>query len=281
MSRQGPDFPDIKKLNAELFSNVDPKDIKDFSYLEHVQKNCMEQVNSFSCYVTILLGKEPKISWRHNTANHFGLMNLQYEDLLGLIHPSWRFTYINYSKAIYEVAFKYADLFKQNGATGSRQLPMRHRSGQYYWYHQVSVKVADDGNNIAAHLNYYQQSTPYEAQLPAMPQMATSGEVNKLGMKELNRLGLEFLPDYLSQFLPDTQVKFMLQYRKIVFEYDGKKIPKRELLQLLDDVDTLENINKLKQRIRGNIKDYFQHPFLDSAYGLALWLNRYFPFQNS
>jgi hypothetical protein len=277
MSRQSPSFPDIKAFNAKLFSDIDPKDIKDFSYLDRVQQNCIEQVNPFSCYVTIMLGKEPKITWRHNTANHFGLMDLQFEELIGLVHPSWRYTFMNYGKVMYEVAFKYGDLFMQNGATASRLLPMRHRSGKYYWYHQISVKVADNGENVAAHLNYYQQSTPYDSQLPAMPQMATSGEVNKLGMKELNRLALEFLPDFLGQILSEAQVKFMLQYREIIHENGGEKQVKGGVLPLIDDVDTLENLNKIKQRIRGKVKDYFQHPSLDSAHAFALWLNRYFP----
>jgi hypothetical protein len=277
MSRQSPSFPDIKAFNAKLFSDIDPKDINDFSYLDRVQQNCMEQVNPFSCYVTIMLGKEPKITWRHNTANHFGLMNIQFEELIGLIHPSWQYAFINYGKVMYEVAFKYGELFMQNGATASRLLPMRHRSGKYYWYHQISVKVADNGENVAAHLNYYQQSTPYDSQLPAMPQMATSGEVNKIGMRELNRLALEFLPDFLGQILSEAQVKFMLQYREIIHENGGEKQVKGGLLPLLEDVDTLENLNKLKQRIRGKVKDYFQHPSLDSAHSFALWLNRYFP----
>ncbi|WP_157472108.1 hypothetical protein [Neolewinella persica] len=276
MSKQGPDFPDIKKLTAVLFKNIDPNDIEDFEYLEHVQRNCTEQVNPFACYITILLSKEPRVTWRHNTESHFGLVDLQFEDLIGLMHPSWRFMYLNYGEALYKVAFKHRDLFMQKG-TAARQLPMRHRSGKYYWYHQVSVKVADNGETLAAHLNYYQQSSPYEAQLPAMPQMTSAGDISKVCMKELNRLGLELLPEYLSQFLPETQVKFMLQYRKIVFENEGKKQVKGGVLHLIDEVDTLENLNKLKQRIRLNVIDYFQHPSLDSAHGLALWLNLYFP----
>ncbi|WP_020568610.1 hypothetical protein [Neolewinella persica] len=280
MSQQNPDFPDIRKINAELFSNLDSNDIKDFEYLKQVQQNCMEQVNPFTCYVTILLGKDPKITWRHNTANHFGLVDLQFEDLIGLVHPSWRFLYVNSAKVIYEVAYKYRNIFMQKGSTAVRQLPLRHRSGQYYWYHQVSVKVADDGDSLAAQINYYQQSTPYEAQLPTMPQMATSGEVNKVGMKELNRLTLEFLPDFLGQFLSDAQVKFMLQYRKVLFESGGKKQVQGGLLKRLDEVDTLDNLKKLKQRIRLNVTDYFQHPSLDSAYGLGLWLNYCFPLES-
>lgn len=278
MSQQPLDFRDVIKINAKLFADLDPDGIKDYEYVERVQQNCVEQINPFTCYATLLLGKEPKVIWRHNTGKHFGLVNLQFEDLIGLVHPSWRFSYINYGKAIYEVAFKYNDLFMQKGATAVRQLPMRHRSGKYYWYHQVSVKVADDGDNITAHLNYYQQSTPYAAQLPAMPQMATSGGVNRVGMRELNRLGLEFLPAFLGQFLPDTQVKFMLQYRKVLFENGGKKQVQGGLLKRIDDVDSLDNLNKLKQRVRLNVKNYFQHPSLDSAYGLGLWLNRFFPF---
>lgn len=277
MSRQSPSFPDIKEFNAKLFSDIDPKDISDFSYLNRVQQNCVEQVNPFSCYVTIMLGKEPQITWRHNTANHFGLMNIQFEELIGLIHPSWRYAFLKYGQVMYEVAFKYGELFMQNGATASRLLPMRHRSGKYYWYHQISVKVADNGENVAAHLNYYQQSTPYGSQLPAMPQMATSGEVNKVGMKELNRLALEFLPEFLGQILSEAQVKFMLQYREIIHENGGEKQVKGGMLPLLEDVDTLQNLNKLKQRIRGKVKDYFKHPSLDSAHAFALWLNRYFP----
>jgi hypothetical protein len=100
-------------------------------------------------------------------------------------------------------------------------------------------------------------------------------------MMELNRLALEMLPDFLRQFLPETQVNFMLQYRKVLFENGGKKQVQGGLLKRIDEVDTLDNLNKLKQRIRLNVKDYFRHPSLDSAYGLGLWLNRFFPFMES
>lgn len=277
MSPQGPDFPDIKKINAELFRDIDPADIQDLEYLERVQQNCVEQVNPFICYLTVVLGKEPRVTWRHNTGNHFGLVNLQFDDLIELIHPAWKYLYVAYGKAMYEVAFKYSEEFVQSGATAIRQLPMLHRSGQYYWYHQVSIGVTKDGGgHLAAHLNYYQQNTTYVGQLPSMPQMASSGGVYQVGTKELNRLGLEFMPGFLRQFLSETQVEFMLQYRKIIFENGGEKV-KGDLSQLIDKVETFENVNKLKQRIRLKVKDYFMHPTLDSAYGLALWLNRYFP----
>ncbi len=280
MSQYGTDFPDIKSINAKLFPEADPNVLKDNEYMERVQRNCTEQVNPLACYLTILLGKEPRVTWRHNTANHFGIVDLQFEDLLSLIHPSWRFTYVHYGRIMYEVTHKHWDLFMEEGATAARLVPLRHRSGKYYWYHQLVIKVAGSGENIAAHLNYYQQSSPYAGQLPEMPQMMTSGEVNKLAMEELNRLALEILPDFLSHFLSEAQVKFMLQYRKVISDHGGEKMVRGALLKQIKDVDTLDNLNKLQQRIRLNVTDFFQHPSLDSAYSFALWLNRYFPLRD-
>ena len=145
---------------------------------------------------------------------------------------------------MYEIAFKYADQFMQKGATASRQLLIKHRSGKYFWYHQVTVKVADDGNNVAAHINYYLQNTPYEGQLPAMPQMAVPGEVHKAAMKDLHLLGLEILPEFLGQFLSESQVRFMLQYRQIIHDNKGEKQVKGGVLSLIEDVVTIENLNK-------------------------------------
>jgi hypothetical protein len=96
-------------------------------------------------------------------------------------------------------------------------------------------------------------------------------------MKELKILALTFLPGFLAQFLSDTQIGFMLQYRKLVFESPAEKMVQGNLLGQLDGVETIENLNKLKQRIRKSTMAYFKHPALDSAHALAIWLNRYFP----
>lgn len=279
MPSSSPDRPDLKSINAKLFADLDPNGIKDYAYLERIQQNCVSQVNPFACYITIMLGKEPKVIWSHKTGSHFGLVDMTFDDLVGLVHPSWMFTYLNYGRVLYEVAFMHRDLFKQDGAAAARLVPLRHRSGKYYWYHQISIKVADDGDYVAAHLNYYHQSAPYEGQLPDMPQMTTNGEVNTVATKEINQRALAFLPTFLEQFLSETQVKFMLQYRKIVAERGEKKLVQGELLELIDEVKTIDNLSKLKQRIGVNVKAFFGHPSLTSAKALAVWLNRYFPLQ--
>ncbi|TXF88315.1 hypothetical protein FUA23_15150 [Neolewinella aurantiaca] len=267
---------DFNRIISDIFPDIDPTVVKDNDYLHKIQRNCMEQANPFACYFTLLLGSEPRITWRHNTARHFGILDLQYEEVFTLIHPSWLFAYVNYAKAMYQVALSSPELV-QEGASAGSLIPMRHRSGDYYWYHQISVKVANDGPLLAAHVNYYHQSSVYGGQLPDMPKLTTSGEVNKELSKKLNVLALEFLPDFLAEFLSDVQIKFILEYRQIIADLGNKNIPQRTLMSQLETIDTLENLSKVKQRIKQNTIAHFQHPLLNSARSLALWLNRYFP----
>lgn len=277
MSRKENKNFDLNRIVSDFYRGIDPNVIKDNEYLKRIQRNCVEQTNPFACYLTLLLGEEPKITWRHNTGNHFGIVDLQYKEIFELVHPAWLYAYVNYARAMYEVAYNHPDLSLQEGGAAGSLIPLRHRSGEYYWYHQISVRVANDGNKLAAHLNYYHQSTTYGGQLPTMPTISTSGEPNAPLTRELSMLAVKFLPGFLQEFLTDSQVDFMLRYRKIISAKDDKKTGQRELLTQMDGVKTIENLNKIKQRIRQNLATHFQHPALESAYELGIWLNRYFP----
>lgn len=268
---------DLSQITSDFYRGIDPNVIKDNDYLKRIQQNCVEQTNPFTCYFTLLLGEKPKITWRHNTARHFGIVDLSYEDVFTLVHPAWLNAYISYAGAMYEVTYNNPEINLQEGGAAGSLVPLRHRSGKYYWYHQISVRVANDGEKLAAHLNYYHQSTAYEGQLPSMPTLSTLGEVNPKLTRELNQLALEFLPGFLKDFLTESQVEFMLCYRKIIASRTDKKAGQRELLAQMDGVKTVDNLNKIKQRIRQNVVSRFQHPSLDSAYELGIWLNRYFP----
>lgn len=261
----------------DIYRGISPDVIKDNDYLEKIQRNCVEQSNPFVCFITLLLAENPEITWRHNTGQHFGIVDLQYEDFFDLIHPAWLFVYMNYGRAMYEVAYRNPELVMENSAAAGSLVPLRHRSGTYYWYHQISIRVANDGTKLAAHLNYYHQSTTYTGQLPTMPTFTTAGENNPVLTAELNKLALTFLPDFLGEFLPESQVNFMLQHRKIIFAAGGQKPTQRQLLEQLPDIKSGENLNKIKHRIGKNLKTHFKHPSLDSAYGLSVMLNRYFP----
>lgn len=270
------DSLDLNRIISDFYRGIDSNVIKGNDYLERIQRNCVEQTNPFACYFTLLLGEKPEITWRHNTGKHFGIVDLQYEDVFGLVHPAWLFAYINFARAMYEVAYTHPELIMEKGASAGSLVPLRHRSGEHYWYHQISVRVANDGAQLAAHLNYYHQSTVYTGQLPAMPTLTTFGEQNPILTAALNRCAQEFLPDFLAEFLSEAQVSFILQYRKIIIA-EGKKPVQRELLILIDGVDTIDNLSKIKQRIKKSLSDHFQHPSLNSAHSLAIWLNRYFP----
>ena len=281
MSPKKNSLPDLNSIVPDFFRGIDPSIVKENDSLERMQRNCVEQTNPFACYFTLLLGEKPEITWRHNTGKHFGITDLRFEDIFSLIHPAWLFTYINFAKAMYEVASLYPNLIMKPGASAGSLVPLRHRSGKYYWYHQVSVCVCDDGLKLAAHLNYYHQSTVYTGQLPTMPTLTTSGEANPLLGSALNKLSLEFLPNFLAEFLSGAQVNFILQYREIISTHTGGKVPASEILDLVDGVDTIDNLNKLKQRIKNRLKGHFQHPLLNSTERLAIWLNRYFPLMES
>ncbi len=268
---------DLDRIISDFYRGVDSSVIKGNDYLEKIQRNCVEQTNPFACYFTLLLGEKPEITWRHNTGKHFGIVDLQYEDVFRLVHPSWRFAYINFARAMYEVAYNHPESVIKKGASAGSLVPLRHRSGEYYWYHQISVRAANDGDQLAAHLNYYHQSTVYNGQLPAMPTLTTFGEQDPLLTIELNKLSLEFLPAFLGEFLQEAQVNFILQYRKIIASGVSKKFIQSELLNQVAGVDTIDNLNKIKHRIKKKVTDYFKHPSLNSAHSLAIWLNRYFP----
>ncbi|MFK8161896.1 MAG: hypothetical protein AB8H12_05475 [Lewinella sp.] len=277
MPLRSPHHPNIKHIISDLYSGINPDVIKNNEYLERIQRNCVEQTNPFTCYFTLLLGENPKITWRHNTGRHFGMVNLQYEDVFKLVHPAWLFAYVCYAKAMYEIAHKFSPVMTMDGAAAGSLIPMLHRSGEYFWYHQISVRVASDGDLVAAHLNYYHQSSTYTSQLPNMPQLTTSGEPNKMLTVELAKLATEFLPDFLLQFLSETQVAFMLHYREIIHIRSDDKITQGDLLELIDGVDTIDNLNKIKHRIKKSTMAHFKHPALSSAHGLGVWLNKYFP----
>lgn len=271
--------PDLNSIISDFYRDIDPNILNGNESLERIQQNCVEQANPFACYFTLLLGETPEITWRHNINRHFGIIDLRYEDVFTLIHPAWLFAYINYARAMYKVARNHPELSLAAGVSAGSLIPMRHHSGEYYWYHQISVKVADDGPNMAAHLNYYHQSTSYEGQLPNLPSLTTSGEPNHSLIAELSGYALEFLPDFLGEFLSKSQVRFVLQYRKLISDKADAKRDQKKLLAQIDGVDTVENLNKIKQRIRQKLTSHFQHPSLDSVYGLAIWLNRYFPLE--
>lgn len=267
---------DLNSIALDFYREIDSAVVENNDYLKQMQRNCMEQANPFACYFTVLLGKRPEITWRHNTGKHFGIVDLKYKDAFSLVHPSWLFSHLNFTRMMYEIVSKHPQKIG-TGAAASILIPLLHRSGKYYWYHQISVRVANDGDKMAAHLNYYHRSTVYTGQLPSMPVLTTFGEEDPVLTSELNRLSLEFLPGFLAQFLSEAQVSFMLQYRKIIAAGIGEKFIQSEILDQVDGVRTVNNLNKIKHRIKKNVIDHFQHPSLNSAESLAIWLNRYFP----
>lgn len=273
-----PEFvKDPRGLISDLFRGVDPSVLDDNERLERIQKNCQEQQNPFACYFTLLLGADPKITWRHQTVEHFGVVDLSYNDVFTLVHPSWLLSYMYYGRAMYELAHQHPEFVSAAGASAASLVPLRHKSGKYYWYHQISVSVALDGPQLAAHLNYYHQGLIYEAQLPSIPVLTTNGEANLLLMQKLAALGRAFLPSLLREYLSESQIKFMLAYRKILTDFPEGEPSQRQLLEQIVEVGSIENLNKIKQRIKKSAQTYYQHPGLSSARALGTWLNRYFP----
>jgi len=268
---------DTRGVIADLFSGVDASVVANNDTLERIQQNCQHQQNPFSCYLTIVLSEQPQVIWRHNTATHFGLVNLQYEDIFSLIHPSWLFSYMSYARAMYRIAATFPDFVKTEGAAAGSLIPMRHRSGKYFWYHQVSINAAMHNGQLAAHLNYYHQGAEYGSQLPTMPKLTTNGYLNPTMMEKLRQEGEDLAGPFMAPFLSDCQVTFMLLYRKMVHVANGKKVPQGAILKEIPQLANIENLNKYKQRIRVSLQDYFKHPMLDSAYSLAKLLNQYYP----
>ncbi|SEP61560.1 hypothetical protein [Neolewinella agarilytica] len=264
-------------LISDLFSGIDPSVVDDNEYLQRIQENCQRQQNPFSCYLTLLLGEKPKVVWRHNTAAHFGLMNMQFEDIFTLVHPAWLFSYISYARAMYKLAAVYPELVNTEGASAASLIPMRHRSGKYYWYHQVSIRAAHDRGRLAAHLNYYHQSVEYGNQLPSMPKLTTKGMINPTMMAALKKEAENLAGPFMAEFLSDCQVKFMLEYRKLIHRNGGRKVSQGAILEQIPQLVNIENLNKYKQRVRLSARDYFKHPLIDSAYSLAKLLNQYYP----
>ncbi len=264
-------------LITDLFSGIDPSVVDNNEYLKRIQENCQRQQNPFSCYLTLLLGDKPKVIWRHNTAAHFGLMNIQYEDVFSLIHPAWLFAYVSYARAMYKLTMTYPEFVNAEGASAASLIPMRHRSGKYYWYHQVSIRAAQDRGQLAAHLNYYHQSTEYGNQLPSMPKLTTKGMLNPQMMAALNKEGQDLAGPFMAEFLSECQVNFMLLYRKLIHQSGGRKVSQGDILKQIPHLVNIENLNKYKQRVRLSARDYFKHPMIDSAYALAKLLNQYFP----
>jgi len=268
---------ELDLIISKLYRETNPDVVENDDYLNQLQRNCVQQANPYVCFFTLLLGEKPKIIWSHNTGRHFGLVDIKYEDVFRLVHPSWLFAYTNYARAMYEIAYARPELANSKGAAAGSVVPLLHQSGKYYWYHQISVRAANDGDKLAAHLNYYHQSTIYTGQLPTMPTLITAGEQNKVYTAELNRLALEFIPGFLEEFLSKSQVKFMLQHRQVVAAAGDKKPTRHQLLAQIPGVESLDNLNKIRQRIRKKVQARFKHPALDSVYGLSKMLNRYFP----
>lgn len=268
---------DTCELITDIFSGINPSVVDNNEYLQRIQENCQRQQNPFSCYLTLLLGDKPKVIWRHNTSAHFGLVNIQYDDLFSLIHPAWLSAYINYSQAMYKLTIAFPDFINSEGASAASLIPMRHRSGKYYWYHQVSIGAAKDRGRLAAHLNYYHQSTEYGSQLPSMPKLTTMGMVNPRMMAALKKEGQALARPFMAEFLSESQVAFMLLYRKVIHRSGGRKVSQGEILKQIPQLVNIENLNKYKQRVRLSARDYFKHPMIDSAFALAKLLNQYFP----
>lgn len=264
---------------SDLFSDVGRPEQTQKERLDRLQRNCMNYQDPNVCYLVLEMGELPYVSWRHNTANHFGKEHerLSYEGYLSLVHPSWTVPYYLYGQIAYNISAKTPEQLQKEQVTWISKVPLLGADGHYYWYDQVVIPgTLDRKGNMTSHLNYYRRLERYDLMIPSPPMLYSKGLPDAELIGILRSGGLTIVAPFLATFFKPKQASFLQRYRSLPMVRKGQQ-PDRTTGA--DDMEmSVAAYDRVQQRIRDEVLEVaFEGFSANTAHRFALFLNGFFP----
>ena len=135
--------------------------------LENLWKTNVQ--NTFYFLVDI---REPAIIHAHRVLPVLGYSNLDIVAYFGLIHPSYRYLYMEFGASAYLQSIELASQAKDLPQTYTIQFPILTAENGYYWVNQISDAIYfDERGRMVVYLNTYQLFRPYHNEGPSRPML--------------------------------------------------------------------------------------------------------------
>lgn len=144
--------------------------------LRELQKDYVNRNDPNTFYITIDPRSGNKIVWSYNTAAHIKAKVFTYKSFFSAIHPFWSPMYVG----ILDLNRR---LFEPN-KTGKNNrdfiltsnVPLRHKSGKYYWYSQISIAGTFDARGgMVEYLCEFHQLAEFDRMMPSLQSLTYQG----------------------------------------------------------------------------------------------------------
>ncbi|TXF90392.1 hypothetical protein FUA23_06270 [Neolewinella aurantiaca] len=229
-----------------------------------LERDCENRKDPNSFYLTFNISSPPSISWDYNVDHLLGVPTLTYDLYTSLIHPDWVPLHVSFGAAAYLVARRFAQKRFNKLTVYTTNVPIRHQSGKYHWYKQVSFPAAVDSNGyIINHLNQYHRLCDYDKLIPIRPKIT----VDDVWLSEYDldfvQAGNFALEGMLKGILTPANHLILNTYRTLTTSRDGKWIsPSKKAVRerLSSSASAVNKANvRIIQAVKGRFPDSVTH----------------------
>ncbi len=105
-----------------------------------------------------------ELAWQHGVDRALGTSSkgLSLQDYLHLVHPDYLKMYLNWAGIASQAGFQLREQVRDGGYGFHITLPLRHSSGQYYWFTQRSFALeVNDAGHYLSHFHLYDYGGPW------------------------------------------------------------------------------------------------------------------------
>jgi hypothetical protein len=204
----------FSKAYASLFQNIGTPTLRSTAELRAMQQECIGRNDPNTFYATVDSRPDPKVVWSCSTETHFGSKEFTHQGFFEAIHPFWLPLYIGMAELTYCIVSETVSDNRIRDLSLTTNLPLRNKSGQYYWYSQMSIAGSfDDRGALVEYFNEFHRLAEFDRLVPTKPALTFRG--NRLEFydtqlrKELNGL----LDKSLRKLLSPTSFKSLQAYR--------------------------------------------------------------------
>lgn len=260
----------ISPAYAAIFRDTGEPTLRSTAELRKMQKRCVGRNNPNAFYATVDARPDPKVVWSYNTTTHFNSQEFTYKSFFSAVHPFWLPIY----KGMLELNRQFFAPAKNGNATRdfilTANVPLRNKSGKYYWYSQVSYAGSfDERGGIVEYLSEFHRLAEFDRMVPAMQKLTFKGnllEVFDAFMKE--QVG-GLLDKSLRELFSPACFKLLLAYR--ILASSGGNISREGVAKFLGI--SLQALDKGNVRLLTQARWAFPAAALTSVANFAVFLN--------
>lgn len=261
------------KTYVSLFQGVGEPTLRSAAELRAMQKKCTGRNDPNTFYATVDPRPDVKVTWSYSTDAHFGPQKFTYQNFFDAIHPFWLPLYMGMVEFTLRLVKPTVNESGTRNLSLTTNLPLRNKSGKYYWYSQVSFAGSFDGRGaLVEYFNEFHRLAEFDRMIPSRPSLTYRG--NLVGAYDIQlREAVEgLLGKSLRQLFSPTCFKLLHAYRIMK---SSRRSTSREAVSNYLGV-RLQALDKRNVRLLAQARLAFPAAMLTSVADLANSINEIF-----